>query len=73
MNEKQFNTLINKLDMIVRLLTITIVKDAKSQKQKILMLSSHGFRPSEIADLLGTTANTVRVTLSKAKERRRAK
>jgi DNA-directed RNA polymerase specialized sigma24 family protein len=69
MDEKQFKEIINKIDLIVRLLALNIVKDLAVQKEKILALSSFGFGPSEIAKLLGTTPNTVSVALSETKKK----
>jgi len=51
-----------KLEKIIRLLAITAVQ-GRRQKEQIKMLSQAGFEPREIADLLGTTSNTVRVAL----------
>ncbi|HVA17120.1 MAG TPA: hypothetical protein VMV59_05325 [Candidatus Dormibacteraeota bacterium] len=51
-----------KLDRILRLLGVIAVKDL-SQSEQIATLSEIGFAPSEIARILGTTPNTVRVTL----------
>jgi DNA-directed RNA polymerase specialized sigma24 family protein len=68
MDEKQFKEIISKLDLITRLLALNMVKDLQSQKDKILTLDSFGLKPKEIADYLGTTINTVKVTLSKAKK-----
>lgn len=69
MDEKQFKEIINKMDLIVRLLALNIVKDLPVQKDKIITLSSFGFGPSEIAKLLGTTSNTVSVALSEMKKK----
>ena len=67
MNEEQFEELKEKLDQIIRLLAINFVKDYKLQKDKIITFSTLGYKPSEIAKFLGTTANTVSVTLSEAR------
>jgi len=69
MDEKQFMEITGKMDLIVRLLALNIVKDLKVQKDKIVALSSFGFGPSEIAKLLGTTPNTVSVALSEIKKK----
>lgn len=73
MNDEQFKELKNKLDVIIRLLSLNLVKDMNFQKDKIVTLSSFGFEPSQIAELLGTTANTVRVALSVARKKTRTK
>jgi len=54
------------LKRIVNLAALFVVR-GESQENKIRTLSGAGFSPSEIANLLGTTANTVSVTLSKAR------
>ena len=69
MDEKQFKEITDKMDLIVRLLALNIVKDLKVQRDKIITLSSFGFGPSEIAKLLGTTPNTVSVALSEMKKK----
>jgi len=69
MDERQFKEIASRIDLIIRLLALDIVKDLKVQKDKIIALSSFGFGPSEIAKLLGTTPNTVSVVLSEIKKK----
>ena len=52
-----------KLELMSRLLAISLV-NGKSQREQIRLLSIAGMRPTAIAELLGTTANTVNVGLS---------
>ena len=54
---------------MVRLLVMDIRLRLDSQGEAIRELSRVGFGPSRIAELIGTTANTVNVTLQKAKKR----
>lgn len=61
------------LDEIVRLLAIQLRRSTDSQAQAIEDLSRAGFGPTRIADLLGTTPNTVNVAISNAKTRKRQK
>lgn len=61
------------LEEIVRLLTVQLRRDSVSQAQAIEELSKAGFGPSRIAELLGTTPNTVNVAISSAKTRKRRK
>ena len=42
-----------------------------SQKQQIVILDKAGFRPSEIATVIGSTSNTVNVRLSEIRKRAR--
>lgn len=58
-----------KLDEIARLLTVLVRLETKTQADAIREMSKSGIRPSRIADLLGTTANTVNVTIVKAKKK----
>jgi DNA-directed RNA polymerase specialized sigma24 family protein len=50
-----------------RLLAVLATKDMK-QKDQVLFLSDMGFKPKEVAELVGTTANTVSVTLARFKK-----
>ena len=52
-----------KLDLLTKLCAINVVS-GKSQKEQVRLLSIAGMGPKEIADLLGTTSNTVNVALS---------
>lgn len=52
-----------ELRRITRLLVL-MATEGKIQKDQIAMLSRVGFKPREIAELVGTTANTVNVALS---------
>jgi DNA-binding CsgD family transcriptional regulator len=54
---------VQRLDAVIRLLA-ALVTQGKKQVEGIVILSSAGFQPKEIASLLGTTSNTVRVALS---------
>lgn len=54
--------ILEKLDTLVKLTTLNIVKD-KNLKGQVKLLSTIGLRPKEIADLLGKDSNTVRTTL----------
>ena len=48
---------------LLNLLALLLVQERK-QPEQISLLNRAGFRPAEIAALLGTTANTVSVQLS---------
>lgn len=68
MDEKQFKEMMDKMDSVIRLLALNCVRDLKVQKDKITALSLLGFGPSNIAEMLRTTSNTVNVTLSEARK-----
>lgn len=60
--------ILKSLKTIIKLLTISSMKE-ESQKKKILLLDNTGFSPREIADLLDTTPNTVSVALHNMKKK----
>jgi DNA-binding CsgD family transcriptional regulator len=59
-----------KLDRLIRLVALGLV-DGKKQREQIDLLARSGLPPREIADLLGTTANTVSVTMVQLRRGRR--
>lgn len=62
MNESEENEILQELQRISKLLALTVTRELK-QREKIELLSSIGFQPKEIANLIGTTPGTVSVTL----------
>ncbi len=56
--------------ILMRLLALSIVENKETLREKIELLGRAGLEPKWIAQLLGTTANTVSVQLSRE---RRAK
>ena len=56
------------LDEVVRLLALLIRRGSDTQTEAIIEMSRAGFKPSRIADLLGTTANTASVTVQRARK-----
>ena len=66
------NRLLEKLDLLIRLVALDVAKGLPRNEQ-LWLLSTAGLQPKEISELLGTTPNTVRVTLSQLrKEGRKA-
>jgi hypothetical protein len=57
------------LKKITRLLALLVVK-GESQNDKIKVLSGAGFSNTEVADLLGITANAVNIALYRHRARR---
>jgi hypothetical protein len=53
---------VEKLDRVLRLLALIAVK-GMSQTDQIAILDRVGFTPKQIAEIVGTTSNTVRVGL----------
>jgi len=50
------------------LMPFELISEGKDQKGKIVLLSRLSYSPKEIAEIIGTTTNTVRVTLAKSKK-----
>jgi DNA-directed RNA polymerase specialized sigma24 family protein len=71
--KKQFDEMLNKMEKITSLLALNLVKDCKTQKDKILMLSSLGYGVTDISKLLNTTAGTVNQALVRARKEKSAK
>lgn len=69
LNDEQFKEFNGNLKLITKLLALNLVKDYKTQKEQIITLSSFGFQPIEIADLLNTSSNSVNVALSRARKK----
>jgi hypothetical protein len=63
-----FRKMARLLEILVRL-NLQNMKGDRSQNDMISLLDSVGCGQSEIADFLGTTANTVNVSLYKAKRK----
>jgi DNA-binding NarL/FixJ family response regulator len=57
------NEILEELRHITKILALIATKD-QPQKDQIQTLANIGFQPKDIAEMLGTTANTVRVTLT---------
>ncbi|WP_342725655.1 hypothetical protein AAFG07_01265 [Bradyrhizobium sp. B097] len=69
MNEE----VLERLDILIKLQAAALTAPMESSKDKILFLSNAGLGPTLIANILGTSTNTVNVTLSKARKPAKAK
>ncbi len=67
MDNNQFEKLIEKLDIIIKLTALYVVKDMKV-KEQVQLLDDLGIKPSDIARILGKTQNYVNVTLHKIRK-----
>jgi DNA-binding CsgD family transcriptional regulator len=63
MQQSEGGGLEKKVDLLTRLVAIGLVA-GKNQQEQIRLLSIAGMKPAEIAELIGTTGNTVNVALS---------
>jgi DNA-binding CsgD family transcriptional regulator len=71
MDEKQFEAIRSRLDAIIRLQAATATQ-GKTLKEQVSLLSSSGFQPKEIADLLGKTPNHISVILHELRKGKKA-
>ena len=72
MSEKQFQMLIDKMDALIKITALNVLKD-KSKTEQIKILADLGLGRQEIASMVGTTPLTVSVTLSQMKKKSKAK
>ena len=72
MNDRVATELVGKLDVLVRLVAVGLC-EGKAQSEKIVLLDLAGLPPMSIAELIGTTSNTVRVTLSGLRKKAKGK
>lgn len=56
------------LDEIVRLLAVQIRLQVPTQTEAITAMAEAGLGPSRIAELLGTSSNTVNVAISRSRK-----
>ena len=61
--------IIQKLDIIIKLLAIGMIK-GKEVREQILFLHNIGISNKDIAEILGKTQNAVNVTLSQERKKR---
>jgi hypothetical protein len=61
-----------RLDTLIRLVAVGVCRE-KSQRDSIEILAKAGLAPKDIAEFLGTTPNTVSVTLSSMKRQKSGK
>lgn len=61
----------SKLDILIRLTSLSLVANVPSLKEKAIILTRAGLTPKEIAALCETTPNTVSVALSAAKREKK--
>jgi DNA-directed RNA polymerase specialized sigma24 family protein len=69
MDEQQFTQLSNKMDTIIKLLALNAV-EGKQLKDQVAILSSFGFQPKQIAEMLGKNPSSIRVMLHRLREER---
>jgi len=70
MPETEIQQALRKLDRLINLFALSVT-EGKKQREQILLLSRAGFQPKDIAEILGTSSNAVRVELSKLRKEHR--
>lgn len=59
------------LNRIAKILGLLAVKDIKNQGEQISLLAACGFSVGELAEMLGTSTNTVSVSLSQQRTKQK--
>jgi len=67
MNDQVLLEVDESLKLLVRLTALNAIKGL-SQREQISLLSQSGFSPKQIAELVGTSSNTVSVELSRSRK-----
>jgi DNA-directed RNA polymerase specialized sigma24 family protein len=62
-----------KLDVLIRLMALSVAPESLTLENRAVRLQRAGLAPKDIASLIGTTSNAVRVALSGAKRRGKRK
>lgn len=62
MGNSNHSAVLEKMDRILRLLALSLT-DGKKQGDRVRLLDAAGFKPKEMATIIGTTPNAIRVAL----------
>jgi DNA-binding NarL/FixJ family response regulator len=69
---QRLDKVVQRLDSVIRVGVLGMTQ-GKSRSEQIWLFSAAGLQPKEIAHVLGTTPNTVRVVLFNLRKSRRSK
>jgi len=69
MNQNEESKIVEKLNLLIKLVALIVLKDMEF-KEQVRILSGLGLQPKEIAEILGKTSANVRVTLSNLRKER---
>ena len=72
MEEGLFNQILHKMDILLKLTALNVVKGREAQEQ-IKLLAQAGLRNIDIADLLGKSPANINVTLMNLRKKKRDK
>lgn len=59
MNDEQLEEITERLDMIIKIISISLTGETDSPKEQIKRLSAAGMSPSQIGRILGKSTNVV--------------
>ena len=68
--DPQLAEISGKLDVLIRVSALNLVRGMETQKEKIAALSDASFGPKQIAEVLLTNSNVVSVALNKIRKER---
>jgi hypothetical protein len=69
---RRLDKIVQRLDRVIQVGVVGMTQ-GKTQAEQIWLFSLAGLQPREIADLLGTTPNTVRVVLFHLRKSRKSR
>lgn len=69
-SDRQLSEISLKLDTVIRLAALSLIRDVKVAKEKMKVLSYAGFKHDQIAEMLQTTSHTVRQRLYESRKKR---
>lgn len=73
MSERLLQEISEKMDKLLRLQALEVVKGIEGEQGKIELLDSLGFRPIDIANLLNKTPENINVVLSNIRKKKSEK
>jgi DNA-directed RNA polymerase specialized sigma24 family protein len=73
LTDKLLAEISGKMDKMLRLLAISTMKETEKEQDKIELLDSLGFRPTEIAKFLNKSQDNVNVQLSGIRKKKQAR
>lgn len=73
MEKEQFEEIIKRLDLIAKLISLSLIKDEKPLAGKVKVLDASGFKPKEIATLLDKKLNHIHQILHKLRKEKKSK
>lgn len=72
MEKEQFEEIIKRLDLIAKLISLSLIKDEKTLAGKVKVLDASGFKPKEIATLLDKKLNHIHQILHKLRKKEKS-